>query len=139
MTTGIDAALRPLARGLACGYIPAMSLLRALALLLLLALPAQAQRSGLYDVSGTNPDGSLYTGTLTLQQVGLSSFQLSWSVGTNTIEGVGMISGLMLAVVFQLGEQTGMGMYELRSTGELSGTWTVIGSQATGTEIARPR
>jgi hypothetical protein len=114
-------------------------MLRALALLLLLALPAQAQRSGVYDVSGTNPDGSLYTGTVMLQQVGLSSFRLNWSVGPNTIEGVGMVSGLTLAVVFQLGEQTGMGMYELRPSGELAGTWTIIGSQATGTEIARPR
>ncbi len=116
-----------------------MKLLRALLILLAMAMPASAQRSGLYDVSGTNPDGSLYTGTLNLQQVGLSSFRLEWTVGSNTINGVGMISGLNLAVVFQLGEQTGMGMYELRPSGELSGIWTVVGSQATGTEVARPR
>lgn len=116
-----------------------MKILRALALLMALALPATAQRSGLYDISGTNPDGSLYTGTLALQQVGLSSFRLTWNVGSNTIEGVGMVSGLTLAVVFQLGEQTGMGMYDLRPSGELTGTWTVVGSQATGTEVARPR
>lgn len=120
-----------------------MKLLRALAvltvLILMQAVPATAQRSGLYNVSGTNPDGSLYTGTLTLQQVGLSSFRLNWSVGANSIDGVGMVSGLTLAVVFQLGEQTGMGMYELRPNGELAGTWTIIGSQATGTEILRPR
>jgi len=116
-----------------------MKFLRAVAVLMILALPAAAQRSGFYDISGTNPDGSLYTGTMALQQVGLSSFRLTWNVGANTIEGVGMVSGLILAVVFQLGEQTGMGMYELRPSGELSGTWTVVGSQATGTEIARPR
>ncbi len=118
-----------------------MKLIRALLILLVvtLALPAAAQRSGAYDISGTNPDGSLYTGSLDLQQIGMSSFRLQWTVGTNTIDGVGMVSGLVLAVVFQLGEQTGMGMYELRPNGELSGTWTVIGSQATGTEIARPR
>ena len=116
-----------------------MQMIRALLILLTLALPAAAQRSGAYNVSGTNPDGSLYTGTLDLQQIGMSSFRLQWQVGTNTIEGVGMVSGLTLAVVFQLGEQTGMGMYELRPSGELSGTWTIIGSQATGTEVARPR
>lgn len=121
-----------------------MKLLRTLAVLATLALhlatPAAAQRSGLYDVSGTNPDGSLYNGTLTLTQVGGTSFRLTWTVGANNIEGVGMVSGLNLAVVFSLGEnQTAMGMYDLRSNGELSGIWTVIGSQATGTEVLRPR
>ena len=117
-----------------------MKLIRILAVLAALALPASAQRSGLYDVSGTNPDGSLYNGTMTLTQVGGTSFRLSWNVGSGTIEGVGMVSGLTLSVVFSLGEnQTAMGMYELRPNGELSGIWTVIGSQATGTEVARPR
>lgn len=121
-----------------------MKLIRTLAVMALFALsfaaPAAAQRSGTYNVSGTNPDGSLYNGTMTLTQVGGTSFRLSWNVGTGTIEGVGMVSGLTLAVVFSLGEnQTAMGMYELRPSGELSGIWTVIGSQATGTEVARPR
>jgi len=121
-----------------------MKLIRILAIMVAilatLAFPAAAQRSGLYDISGTNPDGSLYNGTMTLTQVGGTSFRLSWQVGTNTIEGVGMVSGLTLAVVFSLGEnQTAMGMYDLRPSGELSGIWTVIGSQATGTEVARPR
>ena len=121
-----------------------MKLIRILAVMAALAVYhaplAFAQRSGLYDISGTNPDGSLYNGTLSLSQVGGTSFRLTWTVGTNAIEGVGMVSGLTLAVVFSLGEnQTAMGMYELRPSGELSGIWTVIGSQATGTEIARPR
>lgn len=116
-----------------------MKIIRILAILLAAALPAAAQRSGLYDISGTNPDASMYSGTMMLTQVGGSSFRISWTVGNNTIEGAGMVSGLTLAVVFQLGEQTAMGMYELRPNGELSGIWTVIGSQATGTEVARPR
>ncbi|MCX7932393.1 MAG: hypothetical protein N2588_07605 [Rhodovarius sp.] len=116
-----------------------MSLLRLLALLLLLASPAQAQRSGLYDIIGRNPDGSEYGGVAELQQVGLSSFRIVWETGGNIIEGVGMVSGLVLAVVFGLGDQTGMGMYELRPDGTLEGTWTIIGSQVTGYETLRPR
>ena len=117
-----------------------MKIIRILAILVAFALPAAAQRSGLYDVSGTNPDASLYSGTLLLTQVGGSSFRITWNVGGNTIEGVGMVSGQTLAVVFDLGEnRTAMGMYNLRPSGELSGIWTVIGSQATGTEVARPR
>jgi hypothetical protein len=120
-------------------YKAAMRILRILTLLLLVASPAMAQRSGMYDVSGRNPDGSEYVGTLQLQQVGLSSFRISWTIAGNVIEGAGMVSGLMLGVVFQLGEQTGMGMYELRPNGELVGTWTILGSQATGQETLRPR
>lgn len=120
-------------------YKAAMRLLRILLLALVLASPVAAQRSGLYDVAGRNPDGSEYVGTLNLQQVGLSSFRITWTIAGNTIEGAGMVSGLMLGVVFQLGEQTGMGMYELRPNGELAGTWTILGSQATGTETLRPR
>ncbi|MCX7372813.1 MAG: hypothetical protein NTW56_10345 [Alphaproteobacteria bacterium] len=120
-------------------YKAAMRLLRILTLLLLVASPAMAQRSGMYDVSGRNPDGSEYVGMLQLQQVGLSSFRISWTIAGNVIEGAGMVSGLMLGVVFQLGEQTGMGMYELRPNGELVGTWTILGSQATGQETLRPR
>ena len=121
-----------------------MKLIRILAVMAAIlatsALPAAAQRSGLYNISGTNPDGSLYNGTMMLTQVGGTSFRLTWTVGTNTIEGVGMVSGLTLSVVFSLGEnQTAMGIYDLRPNGELSGIWTVIGSQATGTEVARPR
>jgi hypothetical protein len=120
-------------------YKAAMRLLRILLLLLLVAAPAAAQRSGMYDVTGRNPDGSDYVGTLLLQQVGVSSFRISWTIAGNVIEGAGMVSGLMLGVVFQLGEQTGMGMYELRPNGELVGTWTILGSQATGQETLRPR
>jgi hypothetical protein len=116
-----------------------MKIIRILAILVAFALPAAAQRSGVYDISGTNPDASLYSGTMVLTQVGGSSFRITWNVGNNSIEGVGMVSGLNLAVVFQLGEQTAMGMYDLRPNGELSGIWTVVGSQATGTEVARPR
>ena len=117
-----------------------MKIIRILAMFMALALPAAAQRSGMYDVSGTNPDGSLYNGTLMLTQVGGTSFRITWSVGGNTIEGAGMVSGLILAVVFNLGEnQTAMGIYDLRPNGQLSGIWTLIGSQATGTEVARPR
>lgn len=120
-------------------YKAAMRLLRILLLAMAIAMPAAAQRSGMYDVTGRNPDGTEYTGTLRLQQVGVSSFRITWTIAGNVIEGAGMVSGLMMGVVFQLGEQTGMGMYELRPNGDLVGTWTILGSQATGQETLRPR
>ncbi|MFN3449413.1 MAG: hypothetical protein ACK44F_12010 [Roseococcus sp.] len=105
-----------------------------------LALPAAAQRSTVYDVTGTNPDGTEYTGTMMLQQVGLSSFRIVWNIGADTFEGVGMVSGLTLATAFSLGEnQTGMGIYEIKPGDVLEGVWTVIGAFAAGRETARPR
>ncbi len=113
----------------------------ALCLVIGLALPAAAQRSGMYDVTGTNPDGSEYIGTLELEQVGLLSFRLRWVIGPDVIEGVGMVSGLTLATAFSLGGGSGpsMGVYELRPNGQLVGQWTTIGAFAAGQETATPR
>jgi opacity protein-like surface antigen len=105
-----------------------------------LALPAAAQRSGVYNVTGTNPDGTDYTGTMMLQQVGLASFRIVWTIGGDNIEGVGMVSGLTLATAFTLANnQTGMGIYEIKPGDVLEGVWTVVGAFAAGRETARPR
>ena len=113
----------------------------ALCLILGLALPAAAQRSGSYDVTGTNPDGSQYIGTLELEQIGLLSFRLRWTIGPDVIEGVGMVSGLSFATAFSLGggSSPSMGIYELRPNGQLVGQWTTIGAFAAGQETATPR
>ncbi len=116
----------------------------ALALPLLAALAAvtpaaQAQRSGVYDVTGIALDGSEYSGTLELQQVGVASFRIAWTIGGETIEGVGVVSGLTFSTAFTVGDQPGMAIYEIRPGGVLEGQWTIIGAFTTGREIARPR
>ncbi len=112
-----------------------------LALSIACAAPASAQRSGMYDVTGTNPDGSAYVGTLELEQIGLLSFRLRWTIGPDVIDGVGMVSGLILATAFSLGggSSPSMGVYELRQNGQLVGQWTTIGAFAAGQETATPR
>lgn len=117
----------------------ALALAFALALLAGLAAPAAAQRSGVYDVTGVALDGSEYSGTLTLDQVGVASFRIAWSIGGETIEGVGVVSGLTFATAFNVGDQPGMAIYEIRPGGVLEGHWTIIGAFTTGREIARPR
>ncbi|MEI6159730.1 MAG: hypothetical protein WCP77_07850 [Roseococcus sp.] len=112
-----------------------------LALSLAFAAPASAQRSGTYDITGSNPDGSAYTGTLVLEQIGLLSFRLQWTIGPDVIDGVGMVSGLSFATAFSLGggSSPSMGIYELRPNGQLVGQWTTIGAFAAGQETATPR
>lgn len=115
------------------------SLYLACGLFLAVATPAAAQRSGTYDITGTNPDGSAYIGTMVLEQIGLLSFRLQWTIGPDVIEGVGMVSGLSFATAFSLGGNPSMGVYELRPNGQLVGQWTTIGAFAAGQETATPR
>lgn len=117
--------------------------IRRLGLAVLLALgivlPAAAQRSGLYDITGTNLDGSTYEGTMQLTQVGAASFRVVWNVGGDIIEGVGMVSGHTFVTAFSVGDQTGLAIYEIRPGDVLEGVWTLVGAFNTGQETARPR
>ncbi|HZF75371.1 MAG TPA: hypothetical protein VE033_06005 [Acetobacteraceae bacterium] len=107
--------------------------------LLLLAAPARAQQSGLYDVTGTNLDGTAYTGVVQIQQAGLASFRILWRIGADTIEGVGMASGRTISVAYGLRDRPGLGVYTLNPDGSLDGEWTIVGAPAMGRERLVPR
>jgi hypothetical protein len=119
--------------------MPRLALPAALIGLALLAAPAAAQRSGLYDVEGTNLDGTPYTGVVQIEQLGLSSFRILWRIGNQTVEGVGMASGRSVSVAYGLRERPGMGIYTLNPDGSLDGEWTIIGAPALGRERLVPR
>jgi hypothetical protein len=114
-----------------------------LALLLLgpvaLATPAAAQRNGNYALSGTNPDGSAYDGQVVMQQVGIVSWRVTWDVAGDRIEGIGMSSGEVMSVFYQLGQRSGMGIFFINADGSMTGQWTVLGSSGIGTETLTPR
>ena len=107
--------------------------------LVLAALPAAAQRNGVYDMTGTNPDGTAYSGEVGMQQVGLVSWRVIWNVAGERIEGIGMSSGNVMAVMYQLGQRTGMGIFNIQVDGSMTGQWTVLGSSGIGTETLTPR
>jgi hypothetical protein len=104
-----------------------------------LAAPAVAQRPGFYDVSGTNLDGTAYTGIAQLQTAGLSSFIIRWRIGNQVVEGVGFASGRTVAVAYGLAQRPGIGIYTLNPDGSLDGEWTVIGAPANARERLVPR
>jgi hypothetical protein len=114
---------------------------RALIALLLasIASPAWAQRDGLYDVAGTNLDGTEYTGLAQIRAVGLNSFNIVWRLGNQLVEGVGMASGRTIAVTYGQAQRPGMGIYTLNPDGTLEGEWTIIGAPAIGRERMTPR
>ncbi|WP_237216230.1 hypothetical protein, partial [Falsiroseomonas oryziterrae] len=101
---------------------------------LLVAAPALAQREGVYEVTGTNLDGTPYTGLAQIRLVGMNSFNITWRIGNQIVEGVGMASGRTIAVTYGLAQRPGMGIYQLNADGSLDGEWTIIGAPAIGRE-----
>ncbi|WP_439598489.1 hypothetical protein [Falsiroseomonas sp.] len=103
------------------------------------ATPAAAQRAGLYDVTGTNLDGSAYTGVAQIRTVGLASFAIIWRIGNQSVEGVGFASGRTVAVAYGLSQRPGIGIYTLNPDGSMEGEWTIVGAPANARERLVPR
>jgi hypothetical protein len=105
----------------------------------LVASPAEAQRAGLYDVSGTNLDGTPYTGQAQIRGLGLASFVILWRIGNQVVEGVGFASGRTIAVAYGLSQRPGIGIYTLNPDGSMDGEWTIVGAPAIARERLVPR
>lgn len=118
-------------------FRPAL-LAAALAFGLTAALPAAAQiREGIYQVEGTNPDGSTYEGQFLLQAGPAASWIASWRVGNEQIIGLGLIQAGVLAVSFVVNNRPGVAVFEVEPDGRLRGSWTTGGGM--GTEHLTPR
>jgi hypothetical protein len=104
-----------------------------------LAAPALAQRDGLYDVQGTNLDGTTYDGVAQIRALGMNSFTILWRVGGQIVEGVGMASGRTISVAYGMAQRPGMGIYTLNPDGSMEGEWTIIGAPTIGRERLVPR
>jgi hypothetical protein len=98
---------------------------------------ARSSLGGTYQVNGTNPDGSAYTGTFELIQQG-DVWQIIWDIAGNTFDGVGITTGDLFAAAYG-GDGCGVGLYEATSDNSLSGIWAVWGLQQMGTETAIKR
>ena len=99
-----------------------------------LATPAHAQKEGFYNVVGNGPDGSPYTGTLAMHQVGLASWQVLWETSVGRYDGYAMSSKDTFAIGFTAGNQPGLAVYKVLPNGTLTGQWTLIGTAQIGTE-----
>jgi hypothetical protein len=110
-----------------------------LALMLLVSSAAVASAQsvgGKYRVTGTNPNGSAYTGTAEIIPSG-DSCRMSWNVG-GAWKGICMLSNKSLAATYRNGNTYGLVIYELQPNGVLKGVWTVADSTGVGTEILAP-
>lgn len=109
-----------------------------LALGLLASAAASAQiREGAYDISGTNPDGSNYDGQFLLRAGPGGAWIGTWRVANETIMGLGLIQGGVLAVSFVVNGRPGVAVFEVEPDGRLRGSWTTGGGL--GTEMLAPK
>ena len=93
--------------------------------------------TGQYNVAGTNPDGSQYSGTLEVIARG-SVYQFKWNAGTQ-YDGIGVRQGRIIAVAFASGgDGKGCGVvdYAIMNDGTLDGKWGYWGASTAGTERA---
>ncbi|MBV9215528.1 MAG: hypothetical protein JO053_05075 [Acidobacteria bacterium] len=95
---------------------------------------------GEYDVTGTNPDGGEYSGTLLVEKKG-EAYRFSWTSGKNSYDGVGVRMENAVTVSFTdgtSGQGCGAAQYWLNSDGTLEGKIGYWGVDNVGTEKATP-
>jgi uncharacterized caspase-like protein len=82
---------------------------------------------GRYKVNGANPDGSRYSGSVTISQTA-EGYRIDWVVGQSTYQGIGVLEGNVLTVDW--GSDTPV-VYALASDGTLSGLWAAGNGEET--------
>lgn len=92
--------------------------------------------AGNYNVLGTNPNGTVYKGTLEVIKHG-DVYQFRWKAGTQ-YDGVGVQNGSVVAVAFATGANgQGCGVVDYNiQQGALEGKWGYWGVNEVGTEKA---
>ena len=91
--------------------------------------------AGKYNITGSNPDGGNYKGTLEVIKRG-DVYQFRWNAGTQ-YDGVGVQNGNIIAVAYTTGtDGKGCGVvdYDIAGDGNLSGKWGYWGTNEAGTE-----
>lgn len=98
---------------------------------------APANIAGKYNVTGTNPNGAMYRGTLEVIAHG-DVYQFRWNAGSQ-YDGVGVQTGDAVAVAFASGangQGCGVVDYSIQSDGTLDGKWGYWGVNESGRERA---
>lgn len=92
-----------------------------------------------YKAAGKNPDGSAYTGTVTIKIISDTTYTVEWKIGDSVLKGFGMRQGDTLAATYMLDGQPGLVVYKVQQGGTLNGTWAIKGESGSGSEVLTPR
>jgi hypothetical protein len=95
-------------------------------------LTDSGEPAGSYSVSGTNPDGTTYSGSLEIEAAG-DAHRLAWEAGGTSV-GQGIVMENMLGSSYG-GDACGVAVYNVNGN-TLDGQWTTYGSEFVGTERA---
>jgi hypothetical protein len=117
-------------------------MIKAIAILAFLAAAAPASADSLtlsshYTAAGVNPDGSKYTGVVSVKILSDTTFAIEWLIGGVTYKGFGMRRNDALAATYTIDGQPGLVIYQLEGNG-LDGLWAVRGQNGNGTEHLTP-
>jgi hypothetical protein len=106
-----------------------------------LAAPAMAAgfHEGLYNVDGTNLDGSPYKGTAEVKLLSDTTCQITWTTGSTSSVGLCMMMDGVVSAAYRQGDNVGVTMYRVNDDGSLEGAWTVAGQNGSGSEKLTPQ
>ena len=83
---------------------------------------------GVYTVSGQNPDGNYYTGSITIRPSG-QVYTCTWNIGEITYNGIGILKDGIFAVGYGTSNDYGLAQYQLNANkNAATGTWTQAGA-----------
>ena len=89
-----------------------------------------AIRLGQYRVQGTNPNGTPYAGTVTIERVG-ALYKFQWHIGRDVFQGQGTLHDRVLTIDWGQADPV---IYQVLLDGTLEGTW----ARGQGTERLHP-
>ena len=92
-----------------------------------------------YDATGTNPDGSSYTGTATVSVISDATFTIQWTIEGASYKGFGMRMNDALSATYMIDGDPGLVIYKVDANGVLGGLWAIRGRDGNGTERLTPR
>ena len=92
-----------------------------------------------YDATGTNGDGSKYTGDVAVKILSDTTFAIQWTIEGAAYKGFGMRRNDALAATYMIGGQPGLVIYHVDPKGGLDGLWAVRGEDGNGSERLTPR
>jgi hypothetical protein len=95
------------------------------------AIKPQTLKPGNYRAEGRNPDGTRYSGTVTITKHE-EVYQLRWAIGTTSYKGSGTLQDNLLIVSW--GSSTPV-IYALTEHGSLSGLWDAGSGEETLTPM----
>lgn len=108
--------------------------------LLVLASAANAESLTLapkYDAVGVNPDGSKYTGEVTVKIISDTTFAIQWTINGTIYKGFGMRRNDALAATYMIEGEPGLVIYKVDGDG-LDGLWAIRGENGNGSEHLTP-